>query len=50
VRALLDTLEDGDGLNEFLEQWPDVSREQAEAVIHWEQNYARQTFGLDLTG
>lgn len=50
VQALIDTLDAGESLEEFLEGWPDVTREQAEAVIHWEQNHARRTFGLDLAG
>jgi len=50
VQALIDTLDEGDGIEEFLDNWPDVTREQAEAVIHWEQNHARHTFGLDLAG
>ncbi len=50
VQALLDTLDDGDGIEEFLDGWPDVARPQAEAVIHWEQNQARQIFGLQLRG
>lgn len=45
VQALLDTL-DGGTLDEFLEGWPNVPRQAAEAVIHWEQNQARRTFGL----
>lgn len=47
VQALIDTL-DGGSLEDFLDGWPDVTREQAEAVIHWEQNQARQVFGLQL--
>ena len=47
VQALIDTLDGGD-IEEFLDGWPDVSREQAEAVIHWEQNQARRTFGLQM--
>jgi uncharacterized protein (DUF433 family) len=47
VQALIDTL-DGGTLSEFLHGWPDVTKEQAEAVIHWEQNVARKTFGLEL--
>jgi len=47
VQALIDTL-DGGSVEEFLEGWPDVTREQAEAVIHWEQNHARRTFGLEM--
>jgi uncharacterized protein (DUF433 family) len=47
VQALIDTM-DGGSIEEFLDGWPDVSREQAEAVIHWEQNQARQALGLEL--
>ena len=46
VQALLDTLDDGDGIAEFLDQWPDVTREQAEAVIRWEQDCARRVLGV----
>lgn len=49
VQALVDTL-DGGTLEEFLHGCPDVSREQAEAVIRWEQNQARLTFGIELAG
>ena len=48
VQALLDTLHDGDGIAEFLEGWPDVTREQAEAVVRWEQDRAREALGLEL--
>lgn len=48
VQALIDTLHDGNGIEEFLDGYPGVTREQAEAVIHWEQNQARQVFGLQL--
>ena len=47
VQALIDTL-DGGNLDEFLDGWPDVTREQAEAVIRWEQNQARRVFDLPL--
>lgn len=47
VQALIDTL-DGGTLEEFLDGWPNVPREYAEAVIHWEQNLARRQFGIDL--
>jgi uncharacterized protein (DUF433 family) len=49
VQALIDTL-DGGSLEEFLHGWPDVTNEQAEAVIHWEQNVARQMFGIEMAG
>lgn len=48
LRALLDTLHEGNGLEEFLDGWPDVTSEQALAVIQWEQNEARRTFGMEL--
>lgn len=48
VQALIDTLDEGKGIDEFLDGWPDVTREQAEAFVRWEQNHARNTFGLDL--
>lgn len=48
VQALLDTLQAGYGLGDFLEGWPDVSLDQAKAVIRWEQNRAREAFGLEL--
>lgn len=48
VQALLDTLLFNHNLDYFLEGYPDVTREQAEAVVKWEQNQARRMFGLDL--
>jgi len=48
VQALIDTLDDGEGLAEFLDGYPAVSREQAEAVIRWEQRHARRVFGLEI--
>lgn len=42
VQALIDTIDGGGTIDEFLEGWPDVTRAQAEAVIHWQQNQARQ--------
>ncbi len=50
VQALIDTLDDGDSLDEFLAGYPGVTRDQAVAVIHWEQNHARQVFGLVPVG
>ena len=47
VQALFDTLEDGDGIDVFLDGYPGVTREQAQIVIHWEQNQARHILGLD---
>ncbi|AIE85682.1 DUF433 domain-containing protein [Fimbriimonas ginsengisoli] len=48
VQALLDTLGHGLPVSDFLEGFPDVTAEQALAVVQWQQNVARQTFGLEL--
>lgn len=48
VQALLDTLTHGLPVSDFLEGFPDVSAEQANAVVAWEQREARRTFGLEL--
>lgn len=50
VQALIDTLDDGGSLEEFLEGWPCVTREQAFALIHWEKTQTRKVFGLELAG
>ncbi|CAN5727196.1 hypothetical protein BH11ARM2_BH11ARM2_27740 [soil metagenome] len=50
VQALLDTLAHGLPVSDFLEGFPNVTEEQAYAVVNWEQNYARQMFGLELVG
>ncbi len=48
VQALLDTLTRGLPVTDFLEGFPDVSETQAQAVVEWQQNQARRTFGLEL--
>ena len=50
VQALIDTLTHGLPVSDFLEGFPDVTEEQAMAVLRWEQNQARQTFGLEMVG
>lgn len=47
VQCLLDTLREGSSVDEFLEGYPNVSREQAMAVIRWQQDSARVLFGID---
>ncbi len=47
LAVLLDNLADGMGLEEFVEEYPSVTREQASAVMRWEQNQTRKTFGLE---
>jgi uncharacterized protein (DUF433 family) len=46
LTVLLDNLEEGMGLDEFIEEYPSVTRDQAGAVIAWEQQQTRQTIGL----
>jgi len=48
VQALLDTLICNHTIDYFLEGFPDVTKDQAEAVLKWEQNQSRHIFGLDL--
>lgn len=37
LQSLLDTLQEGGTVEEFLEGFPSVSRPQAEAVVQWQQ-------------
>lgn len=48
VQALLDTLTHGLPVADFLDGFPDVTETQANAVLAWEQNRAREAFGLQL--
>lgn len=48
VQALLDTLLFNHSIDYFLEGYPGVTREQAEAVLKYEQNKLRKMFGLEL--
>ena len=50
LRALLDAISFGRSVEYFLEGYPGVSKEQVMAVIQWEQNQARETFGIALVG
>ncbi len=47
AQTLPDTIDDGDTIQDFLSGFPDVTYEQAQAVVHWEQGLARQAFGLE---
>lgn len=47
VQALLDTLAHGLPMDDFLEDFPDVTAAQAHAVVIRQQNESRQAFGLD---
>ncbi|MBS1701548.1 MAG: DUF433 domain-containing protein [Armatimonadetes bacterium] len=46
IQCLLDTLARGLPVTDFLEGFPDVTEEQAMAVVRWEQNLAKEAFGL----
>ena len=48
VQALLDTLDDGGSLETFLAGFSSVKRDQALAVIHWQQATARRVLGLGI--
>ena len=50
LRPLLDAISCGRSVEYFLEGYPGVSKEQVMAVIQWEQNQARETFGIALVG
>lgn len=47
VQALLDTLMSNRTLDDFLEGYPNVTREQAQAVIRWEQELSRKALDLE---
>lgn len=48
LTVLLDNLNEGMGVDEFLVEYPSVSREQAMAVVGWQQRETREAMGLDL--
>jgi len=45
AQSLFDYVLKGKPVEVFLDHFPDVSRDQAEAVIQWEQSRLRQDFG-----
>lgn len=49
VQSLFDYVMAGHPLEEFLEHFPDVRKEQAEAVLSWEQERLNREFGYELT-
>ena len=48
VQALFDTILAGENLDYFLDDFPDVTKTQALAVLNWESNETRKVFGLEL--
>jgi len=48
LTVFLDNLKEGVGLPDFLRNYPSITREQAEAVLEWENTAIRQAAGLQL--
>ncbi len=48
LRVLLDNLADGMGVDEFVSEYPSVTRQQAITVVAWQQRETKEAFGLDL--
>jgi uncharacterized protein (DUF433 family) len=48
VQILLDNHRASVPLDEFLDAYPDLTKEQVQAVIDWEDGQARRLLGLDL--
>ena len=46
VQILLDNLRAGVSIDEFLDAYPDLTREQIHTVIYWEDRQARPGLGL----
>jgi uncharacterized protein (DUF433 family) len=47
VQILLDNHRAGVSLNDFLEAYPDLTREQVQTVLDWEDRQARRMLGLE---
>lgn len=50
VQCLLDTLLRNHSIDDFMRGFPGVTREQIDAVIHYEQNLMRKLFGINRAG
>ena len=48
AQSLFDYVLNGESLETFLDHFPEVTREQAEAVLAWESNRLRKELGFDL--
>jgi len=49
LSVLLDNLDEGMSVDEFLQEYPSVSLEQISAVIAWQQNRTREAAGLQIS-
>ena len=50
LTIFLDNLKDGMGVDEFLVNYPTITRDQAQSVVEWENTALRQAAGLQLVG
>jgi len=50
LTVFLDNLKEGIGLQDFLRNYPSITKEQAEAVLEWENTAIREAAGLQLVG
>ena len=46
--VLLDNLKDGMTIDEFIDEYPTVERDQAMAIVAWQQEQTKRAAGLDL--
>ena len=49
AQSLFDYVMKGNPLEVFLDDFPDVTREQAESVLNWENQRLRREFGYELS-
>jgi len=49
AQSLFDYVMKGNPLEVFLDHFPDVTKEQAEAVLKWEDLRLRREFGFELS-
>lgn len=49
VTIFLDNLAEGMGVDEFIAHYPTVTRDQAQAVLEWENQALRDAAGLKLS-
>jgi uncharacterized protein (DUF433 family) len=50
LSVFLDNVEDGISLEEFIQSYPTIRKEQIQAVIQWKNNAIRQAAGLQRAG
>ncbi len=48
LTVLLDNLDEGMGVDEFVEEYPSVSKAQAQRVVNWQQEMTRVEAGIEM--